>query len=84
MDWTYSTKTQVSDVLLKLQMLEMLKEEKHVSPSTALTPRCILLPLPSFFTRHMAHALTRVFSQFGFLGVSTGCTSSQMFTLLST
>lgn len=59
MDWIYSTKTQVSDVLLKLQMLEMFKEEKHVSPSKALPPRCILVPLPSFPSRHRAQALTR-------------------------
>lgn len=46
MDWIYSLKTQVFDMLLKLQMLEMCKEKKNVTPSIALTPRCILHLLP--------------------------------------
>lgn len=61
MDWVYSLKIQVFDMLLKLQVLEMCKKKKNVSPSMDLIPRCILLSLPSFFTRHMAHSLTSVF-----------------------
>lgn len=75
MDQIYSLKTQVSDMLLKLLLFETCKKQRIWAPLQLQYPG-----VPCFlFTRHMAHSLTSVFAQFGFLGVSTGCTSSQMF-----